>query len=99
MKLLVTDHAVLRYLERGWGVDVAALRRHIAREAAGILHIGPAPAELPGLDEFAVISRGLRYRFKTTGDGTPILVTVTPAGARATANRALRMRLRQKGRS
>ena len=99
MTLLVTDHAVLRYLERGWGVDVAALRRHIAREAAGILHIGPVPAELAGLDEFAVISRGLRYRFKTAGDGSPILVTVIPNSPRAITKRALRMRRRQKGRS
>lgn len=27
---IVTDHAVLRYLERAHGVDVAAIRAHIA---------------------------------------------------------------------
>lgn len=26
---IVTDHAVLRYLERGHGVDIAAIRAHI----------------------------------------------------------------------
>lgn len=30
----VTDHAVLRYLERGHGIDVAAARAHIAQLCA-----------------------------------------------------------------
>jgi hypothetical protein len=31
---IVTDHAVLRYLERVYGVDVSALRRRIERVTA-----------------------------------------------------------------
>lgn len=35
----VTDHAVVRYLERVWGVDIDALRARIAREAeSGVQH-------------------------------------------------------------
>ncbi|MEO0678840.1 MAG: hypothetical protein AAF192_00330 [Pseudomonadota bacterium] len=34
-RLGVSDHAVLRYLQRRWGVNVAALRRRIAKEADG----------------------------------------------------------------
>lgn len=29
----VTDHALVCYLERVWGVDVQAIRKHIARHA------------------------------------------------------------------
>lgn len=32
--LHVTDHAVLRYLERAHGLDVEAVRRHIAERCA-----------------------------------------------------------------
>lgn len=39
----VTDHAMLRYLERTQGVDIAAIRRHIAgRVARGVEHGGSA---------------------------------------------------------
>ncbi|MCR9122984.1 MAG: hypothetical protein NXH91_12005 [Phyllobacteriaceae bacterium] len=36
----VTDHAVIRYLERGLGVDVAALKRHIASMAQDAAEMG-----------------------------------------------------------
>ncbi|WP_420585807.1 hypothetical protein [Ruegeria sp.] len=29
----ITDHAVIRYLERGWGVNVDAIRARIASNA------------------------------------------------------------------
>lgn len=38
-KVVVSDHAVLRYLERQWGVDVEGLRARIARDAQiGVEH-------------------------------------------------------------
>lgn len=67
----VTDHAVLRYLEQRWGVDVAGLRARIAREAAmGVEHGA------------AALGRGrLRYVL----DGARV-ITVTPRAARPTRN-------------
>jgi hypothetical protein len=39
---VVTDHALLRYLERALGMDLEALRREIARAAAkGVAHGAP----------------------------------------------------------
>jgi len=64
----VTDHAVLRYLERVWGVDVAALRSRIAAEAGTGIRLGAA-----------AVRRG-RVRYVLSQNG--IVVTVTPASAR-----------------
>lgn len=36
----VSDHAVLRYLERAHGLDVAAVRRHLAGRAATGARLG-----------------------------------------------------------
>ncbi|MFC3074672.1 hypothetical protein [Shinella pollutisoli] len=36
----VTDHAVLRYLERAHGLDVEAIRRHIAGQCATGAQLG-----------------------------------------------------------
>lgn len=36
----VTDHAVLRYLERAHGLDVDAVRRHLAGRAANAARLG-----------------------------------------------------------
>ncbi len=36
----VTDHAVLRYLERVLDVDVQMVRQHIYRETEAALHVG-----------------------------------------------------------
>jgi hypothetical protein len=33
MSLKITDHAILRYLERAHGLDVTAIRRHLAGRA------------------------------------------------------------------
>lgn len=40
VSIRVTDHAVIRYLERGLGVDVEALRAHIADIATDAAKLG-----------------------------------------------------------
>ncbi|MBC6416253.1 MAG: hypothetical protein GDA47_00280 [Rhodospirillales bacterium] len=85
----VTDHAVLRYLERGLGVDVEALRRRIARVLAPVA----VPADRAGAPK-ALISGGLRYRLEAGPDGRLIVVTVRSAQAGPISNRAQRLRRR-----
>ncbi|WP_048646584.1 hypothetical protein [Nitratireductor soli] len=41
-RLHVTDHAVLRYLERAHGLDVEAVRRHLAGRVAAGARLGAA---------------------------------------------------------
>lgn len=68
----VTDQAVVRYLEQVWGVDVAAIRSRIAREAAtGVAHGA------------AALGRG-RVRFVLD---SARVVTVTPRAALPTLPR------------
>ena len=51
----ITDHALVRYLERAMGVDVEGLRRRIGRQVdMGILDKMPVPD--------AVVVNGIRYR-------------------------------------
>lgn len=52
--LPVTDHAVLRYMERVMGVDVDGIRRQIGREAA------EAAALIPLGDPCAIVVTGMR---------------------------------------
>lgn len=40
IKLQVSDHAVLRYLERRHGVDIEAVRRHLAGRAMNAAELG-----------------------------------------------------------
>ncbi|WP_297772724.1 hypothetical protein [uncultured Roseovarius sp.] len=51
----VTDHAVIRYLERVKGVDIEALRREIGRVADAGIEAGAT----------GVISGGFVYRIET----------------------------------
>ena len=96
--LSVTDHAVLRYLERGLGVDVEGVRRRIARQLEG------RPAEaLAGLDgpvpqEFAVVADGLRFHCRAGNEGVYV-VGVSPGEkdphGLSTRARRLRRRMEQ----
>lgn len=61
----VTDHAVLRYLERVVGFDIDAVRKHIADTCAAPAAIG------------AVCVRAEGYRFEITNN---TVVTVRPDG-------------------
>ena len=85
----ITDHAVLRYLERACGVNVEALRRRIARRAAL-----PCPAPR-SIDAHALVHEGLKYHFRSDGDGMVTLVTVTAVGDGQISKRAQRLRRRQ----
>ncbi|WP_425087013.1 hypothetical protein [Stappia sp.] len=44
----VSDHAVLRYIERIYGLDVDAVRRHIADEVASAAAAGAITARIRG---------------------------------------------------
>jgi hypothetical protein len=65
----VTEHALLRYLERVMGLDVAALRLEIARTVDRAAEAGAR----------AVTIAGHRYVLDFRADGAPIVVTVEPA--------------------
>ncbi|SON55794.1 hypothetical protein HDIA_2253 [Hartmannibacter diazotrophicus] len=46
---IVTDHAVVRYLERVHGLDVAAVREHIAGRAATAVELGAIAVQIEGV--------------------------------------------------
>tara|TARA_R100000365_G_C2716638_1_gene50363 strand:+ start:207 stop:461 length:255 start_codon:yes stop_codon:yes gene_type:complete len=78
---IVTDHAVLRYLERVYGVDVRGLRLRIERVTA--------EARIQGAN--AVISDGVKYRFSRSGR----VVTIVGCES-AVTNRGKRWRAKRK---
>lgn len=63
MSLRVTDHAVIRYLDRVKGLDVEAVRRHIGAVCSGVRTARTVKAE--GV-EF-VISKGCVITVKPPG--------------------------------
>jgi hypothetical protein len=63
--LRVTDHAVLRYLERVRGLDVEAIRQHIAKVCAGPAAMGAS----------AVRAEGVKFCISST---TKTVMTVAP---------------------
>lgn len=65
-KLQISDHALVRYLERIQDVDLEAIRQAIADE------IGPLVA---GVTEQNVTRNGMRYLIRSG-----VLVTIHPAG-------------------
>ena len=48
-RTLVTDHAIVRYLERQWGVDIAGLKGRIGRRADLGLDSGASAVNVDGL--------------------------------------------------
>lgn len=56
-KNMVSDHAIVRYLERVYGVDIAALRRRIEKTTDGARSQGAR----------AVVSQGVRYVLSAGG--------------------------------
>lgn len=74
----VTEHALLRYLERVMGVDVAALRIEIARAVDRAAEAGAR----------AVCIGNHRYVLDFRADGAPIVVTVEPAAEWANKRRS-----------
>jgi hypothetical protein len=45
----VSDHAVLRYIERIYGLDVDAVRHHIAREVSAAAALGATTVRVGGV--------------------------------------------------
>lgn len=66
MTVRVSDHAVLRYMERVQGFDVEAVRAHIASLCAGAAATGAS----------TVIAEGKRFEISRIG----VVMTVAPRG-------------------
>jgi hypothetical protein len=74
--LRISDHAVLRYLERAGGFEIEALRQALQNRVAR--------SALPGAA--SVLIDGFRFVLKDTPDGL-VVVTVVPKDQRATVFR------------
>ena len=85
----ITDHAVLLYLERGFGVDIGGLRCRLAAM------LPEAQSVVEQFGEGAIIRDGLCFHLKHRDDGSAVLVSVTSAQASQLSNRALRIRRRR----
>jgi hypothetical protein len=57
MRVHISDHALLRYMERRFGIDVDGFRRLLEAEAGHILDAGASVAVVDGL-EFIVNPQG-----------------------------------------
>ncbi|QXN68025.1 hypothetical protein [Microcystis phage Mwe-Yong1] len=68
--LIVSDHAVLRYLERGYGIDIEAIRRHLAGLATSAAELGATAVQVERLKVF------LRTRDENDGSTVVIVSTV-----------------------
>ncbi len=49
VRLHVTDHAVLRYLEQKFGIDVPAVRRHLGGMAMSAAELGAVAVKTDGV--------------------------------------------------
>ncbi|MEL7098269.1 MAG: hypothetical protein AAGM84_05505 [Pseudomonadota bacterium] len=79
---IVTDHAVLRYLERAMGVDIEGLRKRIERTTAEAREHGAS----------AACVQGVKYQIGRSGR----VVTVTGTHS-VKSKRAQRLRRRHDG--
>ena len=73
--LEVSDHAVLRYLERRYGLDVEAVRRHLGGAAISGARLGALAVKTEGV-RLILRERPLR------GQGLPWVGVVTVVRAR-----------------
>jgi hypothetical protein len=73
-RLRVSDHAVLRYLERVGGFDVERLREEIAHRCRPAAEAGAT----------GVVIDGYSYRIETDEVGLPVVVTVIRADGNRT---------------
>ncbi|MFZ1680958.1 MAG: hypothetical protein WAT70_08040 [Rhizobiaceae bacterium] len=55
--LTISDHAVLRYLERAFGVDVGRIRRHLAGRAMSAAELGAVAVQFSGI-KLALVDNG-----------------------------------------
>jgi hypothetical protein len=75
----VSDHALLRFIERAGGLDIEALRTALE----GSLKRAAAAAEKLGTGELVIVADGLRYIVRGN-----VVTTIT--GPRAPADQAAR---------
>ncbi len=68
-KVIVSDHAILRYLERVGGFDIPRLRREISDRVQAAADVGAGAVVIDG--HSFLIDRG---------DYGPVVVTVLPVG-------------------
>jgi hypothetical protein len=83
IKLHVSDHAVLRYLERGHGLDIDAVRRHLAGLAFNGAQLGAVAVRVEEVRLFLRendIGEGRKLVTVATV-GTPAMRLVDPGGA------------------
>lgn len=73
-EVVVSDHAIVRYLERVGGFDVERLRRQIAEMVAPVAKLGGS----------GMTRDGLTYVINHNDDGTVVVTTVVPKRTRAT---------------
>lgn len=64
MKLRVTDHALVRFLEVAGGIDVEAFRSHVER---GLQRAHQAAAQM-GVGEYLIRSNGLTFIVRRDGN-------------------------------
>lgn len=69
----ITDHAVLRYLQRRHGVDTEAVRRHLAGLVVNAAELGAVAVQVEGVRIY------LRY---LEGDVSPVPASVTTVAPR-----------------
>lgn len=65
----VTDHAVLRYLERVQGMDIERVRREIGRSVDRAVDMGAC----------SVVVEGFRYTLSPNGSVITVAAAVSPA--------------------
>lgn len=80
MGLLITDHALVRWMERTGAADVAAMKLALAKSLGGVAQA----ADRLAISQFLILADGLVYLVR---DGA--LVTVMPDDGRHRHARAL----------
>ncbi|QND45220.1 hypothetical protein HB780_05550 (plasmid) [Rhizobium lusitanum] len=68
--IVVSDHAILRYLERAHGLDIEAVRRHIAARCETGVRLGAAGVVIEKVKfiiEDGVVVTTLKARWPTKG--------------------------------
>jgi hypothetical protein len=73
MDIIVTDHALLRYIERVFGFDIELVRKHIENSVRGPAKIGATTTTIDGYV----------YCLKERGNGAVAVTTILDTDMRA----------------
>lgn len=82
-RIKVSDHALLRFIERAGGLDVEGLRRMIASS----LDRAAATAQCLGEQRFRIVADGLIFVVIDDRDDVPCVITVLDARKRGPVGR------------